>query len=213
MIVGVTGGIGAGKSSVCRVFEAEGGLAIDADAVGHETLEDPAVRRDLAEAFGEDVMDGEGRLVRREVARRAFASEASHARLNAIVWPRIGERLRATAEKALRDRPDRPVVIDAAMLLEWGDPDGLCDVTIVVTAPAAARRARTVARLGLTESEVEARMASQLSDEARARAVDYAIANDGSLEDLEERARAVWRQILGRYGGSDPGTGLRVAEQ
>jgi dephospho-CoA kinase len=213
VIVGVTGGIGAGKSSVCRIFEAEGALAIDADAVGHETLEDPAVRRDLAEAFGEDVLDGFGRLVRREVARRAFESEASHARLNAIVWPRIGARLRARAEEALRDRPGRPVVIDAAMLVEWGDPDGLCDFTIVVTAPASVRKVRTIARLGLTESEVEARMASQLPDEVRVQAADYVIDNDGSPEDLGERARAVWRQVLGRSLGTGPGAGLRDAEQ
>ena len=195
MIIGVTGGIGAGKSSVCRAFEACGALVVDADRIGHETVEVPAVLRELVAAFGEGILDGEGRLVRRELGRRAFASEASRQRLNAIVWPPLGQRLEARVRQALRKCPHRSVAIDAPVLLEWGDPDGLCEVVVVVTAPREVRLRRTVARLGISRAEVEARMASQLPEEDKIRAADYVIVNDGSPEELEEEARAIWQQI------------------
>ncbi len=198
MTVGVTGGIGAGKSSVCRIFEAEGALVVEADAVGHETVEGPAVLRELVAAFGADILDGEGRLVRRELGRRAFASEASRQQLNRIVWPTLGERLKARVREALLECPDRPVVIDAALLLEWGDPKAVCDALVVVTAPPKMRVARTVSRLGISEAEAEARMASQLSEEEKVRAADYVIVNDGSLEDLEQKAWAVWVRVQAR---------------
>ena len=196
MIVGVTGGIGSGKSSVCRVFEAGGALAVDADRVGHETVEDPEVIRELTAAFGADLLDGEGRLIRRELGRRAFGSEASRQKLNAVVWPALDRRLRARVQDALRECPERPVVIDAPLLLEWGRSEGLYEVLVVVTAPEEARMGRAAALLGITRAESEARMAWQWPDEEKARAADYVIVNDGSLEELEEKARAVWQQVL-----------------
>ncbi len=194
MTVGVTGGIGAGKSSVCRVFEAGGALVVEADAVGHETAAHPAVLPELMAAFGADITDGEGRLVRRELGQRAFVSEASRQKLNTIVWPALNRRLQALVRKALEERPDRAVVIDAALLVEWG---GLtCDALVVVTAPPEARVARTVSRLGISRAQAQARMASQLPDEEKVRVADYVIVNDGSLKELEAKARAVWTQIV-----------------
>ena len=198
MIVGVTGGIGAGKSSVCRVFEAGGALVVDADRVGHETVDDAEVIRELTAAFGADLLDGEGRLIRRELGRRAFISEASRQKLNAIVWPALDRRLRGRVQEALRECPERPVVIDAPLLLEWGRSEGLYDILVVVTAPKEVRMERAAARLGITRTEAEARMAWQLPDEEKARAADYVIVNDGSLGEVEERARAVWQQIRGK---------------
>ena len=198
MTVGVTGGIGAGKSSVCRIFEAEGALVVDADAVGHETVADPDVVRELAAAFGADILDSEGCLVRRELGRRAFASEAGRKQLNAIVWPPLDRRLRRRIREALDACPGRPVVVDAALLVEWGDPKAFCDLLVVVTAPREVRTARTMARLGISETEAGARMASQLPEEEKVRVADYVIVNDASAEELERKARAVWREIQDR---------------
>ena len=198
MTVGVTGGIGAGKSSVCRIFEAEGALVVDADAVGHETVADPDVLRELAAAFGSDILDAEGRLVRRELGRRAFASEAGRKHLNAIVWPPLDRRLRRRIREALDECPGRPVVVDAALLVEWGDSKAFCDLLVVVTAPREVRTARTMARLGISETEAGARMASQLPEEEKVRVADYVIVNDASAEELERKARAVWREIQDR---------------
>jgi dephospho-CoA kinase len=187
--------MGAGKSTVCRVFESQGALVIDADTIGHETLGDPDVRRGLVAEFGDAVLDSDGRIVRPELGRRAFASPEARERLNAIVWPALGRRLDAARERALQERPDRPVVIDAALLIEWGDPRAFCDVLVVVTARAQLRKERSMQRLGITEPEAEARMVSQLPDDQKTRVADHVIRNDGSPEELEQRALVLWREI------------------
>ena len=87
MTIGVTGGIGSGKSTVCALFGAWGADLVDADKVGHEVLEDPEVKRALLEAFGDEISNSDGSLDRRELGRRAFATEASRLRLTDIVWP------------------------------------------------------------------------------------------------------------------------------
>ena len=195
MIVGVTGGIGAGKSRVCEVFAREGAYVIEADEVGRQAVEDPAVMRALTGAFGEGILDENRVLDRRKLGRRAFASAEGRDRLNAIVWPPLGEQLKDCARSALAQRPERPVVIDAALILEWGDHRGLCDVLVVVTAPEAVRIRRTMDRKGLSEAEVRDRMACQLPESDMIEAADYLIENAASTTELETLALAVWRQI------------------
>ncbi|MDA0748206.1 MAG: dephospho-CoA kinase [bacterium] len=195
MKVGVTGGIGAGKSSVCRLLGELGALVIEADAVGHEAVQDPVVLKELVADFGADILDEAGKLNRRELGRRAFATEAGRKRLNEIVWPLLGRLLLDRAEEALAAQPHRPVVIDAALLVEWGTPKSICDVLVVVTAPQEIRVRRTMERMGLSEAEVEARMASQFPEEEKVRLADYVIVNDGSEMELVEKTRAVWEQI------------------
>ncbi len=196
MIVGVTGGIGAGKSRVCDVFAREGAYVIEADEVGRDAVEDPAVLRALADSFGGDILDENGVLVRRELGRRAFASAEARDRLNAIVWPPLGRMLREDSRRALDECPGRSVVIDAALFLEWGDHRELCNVLVVVTAPEGVRIRRAMERKGLSEAEVRDRMASQMSESEKVKAADYVIENAGSVANLETRALAVWRRIL-----------------
>lgn len=195
MIVGVTGGIGAGKSRVCEVFAREGAYVIDADELGRQAVEDPAVMLALTRAFGEGILDENGVLNCRELGRRAFASAEARDRLNAIVWPALREQLQGCAGSALVQRPERPVVIDAALILEWGDHRGLCDVLVVVTAPEAVRIRRAMERKGLSEGEVRDRMACQLPESDKIEAADYVIENAASTTELETRGLAVWRQI------------------
>jgi dephospho-CoA kinase len=197
VIVGVTGGIGAGKSCVCGFFAREGARVIEADEVGRRAVEDPAVLRALAGTFGRDILDDNGVLVRRELGRRAFASAEARDRLNVIVWPPLGRMLREDSRRALAECPNRPVVIDAALFLEWGDHRALCDVLVVVTAPEAIRIQRAMERKGLSEAEVRDRMASQMSESEKVRAADYVIENAAKVAELEARALAVWRRIVG----------------
>jgi len=198
VIIGVTGGIGAGKSTVSRIFAGMGALVIDADAVGHEVLRDAAAIRELTEAFGTDILDGDGQVVRRELGRRAFFSDAQREVLNAIVWPRLRRLLNAKIQRALGEQPTRPVVVDAALLVERGDPKSLVDVLVVVTAPEDVRVRRTMDRLGISEAEVKARMAAQLPEDVKLRAADYAVVNDGTPEICRERARVVWQEMVER---------------
>ncbi len=196
MIVGVTGGIGAGKSRVCEVFACHGAYVIEADEVGRAAVEDPAVLRSLTETFGPGILDENGVLVRRELGRRAFASTDARDRLNAIVWPTLAAMLKDCARSALAEHPERPVVIDAALILEWGDRRELCDTLVVVTAPETVRIRRAMERKGLSEAEVRERMACQLPESVKVEAADFVIENAGSAEELETWAREVWRQIV-----------------
>ncbi len=202
MTIGVTGGIGAGKSEVCRAFEVLGGLVIDADKVGHEALEDPNIARELADTFGEGILDEGGGVVRRELGLRAFSSEESRLRLNAIVWPSISSRIRNRILEARSKQSERTVVIDAAMMIEWGDPKTQCDVLVVVAAPQEIRKRRTMARLEISEAEVEARMASQIPQAEKVRLADYVIENAGSASELESEAARIWEQIHDESGKS-----------
>ena len=197
MTIGVTGGIGSGKSTVCRLFGGWGAIVLDADREAHDALEDSDVYRALVQAFGSSILDGSGQLLRRELGRVAFADDPGRETLTGIVWPAVGRRLKAGVRKAVDEDRDRPVVIEAPVLLEWGDPDGLCDVVVVVTGSEDLRIERTMENLGLTEEEVRARMRHQMSEEEKVRHADHVIVNDGTLAQLETRAREVWATLTG----------------
>lgn len=198
MRIGVTGGTGAGKTTVCSLYERLGAARVDADRVGHETLEVPKVRDELVAAFGPEVVDENGRIVRRELGRRAFASDAGRETLNRIVWPPLDRLLQEKVRGLLAENPDRPVVVDAALILEFGSPERLCDVLVVVTADRETRKRRTMERLGIDAEQAEARMAAQLPDEEKVAAADYVIRNDGTQADLERKAGEVWEAITGK---------------
>ena len=195
MIIGVTGGIGAGKSTVCEVFEEAGARVIDADAVGHEILRDPIVIRNLADVFGRKVLDPDGQIARRELGKRAFVSDKSREKLNAIVWQPLRQLLLDKIHAALDREPTRPVVVDAALLVERGDPKKIVDVLVVVTAPEALRIQRTMARLGISRAEVVARLSAQLSEEDKVAVADFVIVNDKTPAVCHQRARAVWNKL------------------
>lgn len=195
MIVGVTGGIGAGKSTVCAVFEEAGAHVIDADAVGHAVLLDPAVIRNLADAFGPEILDAGGQVIRRAVGKLAFASDEGREKLNAAVWQPLRQALLHNIQAALDRDPNRPVVVDAALLLERGDPKAWIDILVVVTAPEPVRIERTMARLGISEDEVKARMAAQLPEKAKVAVADFVVVNDATLTACRQRAACVWQQL------------------
>ena len=195
MIIGVTGGIGAGKSTVCAVFEKAGAHIIDADATGHEVLRDPIVIRNLTDVFGRKILDADGQIARRELGKRAFASDKNRDKLNAIVWQPLRQLLLDRIEAALNREPARPVVVDAALLVERGDPKKIVDVLVVVTAPEALRIQRTMARLGISRAEVMARLSAQLPEEDKVAVADFVIVNDKTPVVCRQHARAIWNKL------------------
>ena len=194
MTIGVTGGIGSGKSTVCALFGAWGADLVDADKVGHEVLEDPEVKRALLEAFGDEISNSDGSLDRRELGRRAFATEASRLRLTDIVWPEVGKRLLDTVTR-FRESGSEILVVEASVLLERGDPEGIYETVVVVTAPEDLRIERTMKRLGITEAEVRDRMRHQMPEAEKIERADYVIVNDKGVDVLEARARKLWADL------------------
>jgi dephospho-CoA kinase len=190
--VGLTGGIGSGKSEVARMLAAHGALVIDADRLAREVVEPgtPGFAR-VVEAFGPDVVAPDGRLDRKALAALVFSDAGELARLNAIVHPLVGD---LTVELVAEAPADSVVVHDVPLLVENG-LEGAYDLVVVVDAPEDVRLARLVAR-GLTEQDALARMAAQASTEERLAAADYLVENDAGLADLRAQVDHLWRNLL-----------------
>jgi dephospho-CoA kinase len=193
-IVGVVGRAGSGKSTVARTLAADGAPLIEADRIGHQVTDhDPEVRAALIAEYGDDVYRPDGALDRARVGRRVFADRAALERLNRLVHPRIVRAMRAEIA-ALSARGYRgPVVVDAALMLDWGF-ERECDAIFAVTAPEALQVERLIAARGWSEDQARARLAAQRPNEAFAAAADVVLENHGSLGDLERRAREAMRR-------------------
>jgi dephospho-CoA kinase len=193
--LGVTGGIGSGKSTVCRMLEEQGAEVFYADAEAKALMEDdPAVRSDVIAAFGPASYDAAGRLNRAYLAAAVFGDPVQVARINAIVHPRVYQRFEVRKRDAL-ERGVPLLVHEAALIFEAGGEQYL-DAVAVVEAPREARIVRVVARDGVAPEAVEARMAHQFPPDELRRRADFVIENTGTLADLRTRVEALYRQLV-----------------
>lgn len=193
LTVGLTGGMGSGKSSVSARLREHGARVVDADAIAREVVApgEPALA-ELAEAFGADVIGADGTLDRALLARRAFADEASRRRLNAITHPRIAAR---TAELFALARPGEVLVHDMPLLIENGLA-GDHDLVVVVHAPEETRVRRLVESRGVDAADARRRIAAQIDDATRLAAADVVLDNSGTREGLVEQVDRLWRGRL-----------------
>lgn len=193
--VGLTGGIGAGKSEVSRLLVECGAVLIDADRIAREVVEPgtPGLAA-VVEAFGEDVLTADGRLDRPKLGSIVFTDPAKLATLNAIVHPLVGTRSRELERGAAADAV---VVHDVPLLTENGLAP-LYDVVVVVDAAPETQLDRLVRLRGMTEEDARARMAAQAPREQRLEIADIVIDNDVPLEDLRRRVRDVWADLAHR---------------
>jgi dephospho-CoA kinase len=191
MRVGLTGGIGSGKGEVGAVFASLGALLIDADELAREAVApgSDGLRRVL-ERWPE-TRAADGTLDRTALAAKVFADPGARADLNAIVHPAVRE-LAAARERSAA--PGQVVVHEVPLLFET-DFDRGCDATVVVVAEPERRIARVLQRSGLSREEVERRMAAQMDPAEASRRATFTIVNDGSLDEVRARARAVWEAL------------------
>ncbi|NBB74197.1 MAG: dephospho-CoA kinase [Bacteroidetes bacterium] len=198
--LGVTGGIGSGKTTVCRFLEEQGASVFYADIEAKRLMqEDPAVRAEIEAAFGPESYTADGALDRAYLAEQVFGDEAKLERLNAIVHPRVFASFEAAKERA-RGEGVALLVHEAALLFEAGG-DAHVDATAVVDAPEADRIDRVTERDDVTADQVRARMQHQLPPAELRRRADYVIDNDGSLDDLRRKTIALYRAVV---DGSEP---------
>lgn len=192
--VGLTGGIGSGKSTVARMLGGAGFAVVDADQVARDIMEPGSpVLEEVAAAFGADLIGDDGALDRGELARRAFATTEDTQRLNAITHPAIrteSERRFAAAEEA----GEQAVIYDMPLLVDLGLNQDM-DLTVVVDVDKEERIRRLVDKRGLDEADARARMAQQIDDATRLAAADVVLDNNGLLDALEPQVAALIKKI------------------
>ncbi|MGW4230704.1 dephospho-CoA kinase [Streptomyces sp. NPDC004980] len=193
--VGLTGGIGAGKSEVSRLLVSYGAVLVDADRIAREVVEPgtPGLAS-VVETFGPGILAADGTLDRPALGAIVFADPERLAALNALVHPLVGARS-AELERAVG--PDAVVVHDVPLLTENGLAP-LYDLVVVVDATPATQLDRLVRLRGMTESDARARMAAQATREQRLAVADLVVDNDGPLEHLEPQVRKVWSELTAR---------------
>ena len=200
LLVGLTGGIGSGKSEVSKRLAALGAVVVDADKVAREVVEPgtPGLR-DVVTAFGSEVLLPDGALDREGLGRIVFGDPEKLAQLNAIVHPLVGERIAAIMAEVERDRPDAVVVYDVPLLVENNLQDRY-DAVVVVAASPDTQLQRLVEHRGMPAEDAKARIAAQAPLEAKLAVADYVINNDGDLAALDEQVGKVWRDLMERVG-------------
>jgi dephospho-CoA kinase len=195
LLVGLTGGIGSGKSTVAGMLAERGAVVIDADRLARDAVAPGTKGFDaVRDRFGDAAIASDGALDRAALARIVFADDEARAALEAIVHPEVQRRIAEAV--AAHAQTDDVVVVDSPLLIETGAHEGF-EVVVVVTAPIAERVARLAAR-GMSEEDVLARDAAQMPLEEKAALADVVVNNDGSLDDLEGKVDRLWADLSER---------------
>lgn len=196
LLVGLTGGIGSGKSTVARLLERRGAIVIDADHLAREAVARGTAGFDrVVDTFGPDVLRPDGDLDRVRLAAIIFADPERRAALEAIVHPEVARRFGDRVEE-LRDS-GRVVVYVSPLLVELGLAPAF-DVVVIVTASPHLRVSRVASDRDLSPEDVRARMAAQATDEQRMEVADVLVDNDGSLAELEPQIDRLWSDLEAR---------------
>ena len=193
LTVGLTGGIGSGKSAVARLLAERGAVVVDADRLAREAL-DPGTPglAAVVEEFGPGVLRADGSLDRPALGRLVFADDTRRAALEAIVHPYVGRR---SAELTAAAPADAVVVHDVPLLVE-NHLEARYDVVVVVEAGEEVRLARLAESRGMPAAEARSRMAAQATDDQRRAVADVVLANDGDLDDLARQVDVLWDRLV-----------------
>lgn len=199
LIVGVTGGIGSGQTTVCNFFEQWGCKIINADQKAKEVIQkDKALQRELKATFGKEIFTSNRKLDAKKLAELVFRNELETQKLNQLVHPRMVEVLIEEMERARFSGKFPIVVIDAALIYEISI-EKMFDAVVVVNAPLAQRQQRVRERDGMSKKQLKERMDRQIPLEDKVKWADYVIENDGTLEELEARSKKVFQQLMRQY--------------
>ena len=200
LTIGLTGGIGSGKSTVAKILAEFGAPIIDADKVAHTTYAPGAASyAAVIAAFGAEIVAPDRTIDRKKLGAIVFGNPDRLNKLTSIVWPATFEAIRENLADLRACGTKTPVIVEAAILIEanW---QPLCDEIWLVRASRQAVIDRIERQRGLKPAETEARIRAQLSDDERARHASLVIDNDGSLDELREKLNRIWRDALRRNG-------------
>ena len=193
---GLTGGIASGKTSVAGLFRSMGAYVADADEISRHALDRGTdCYEKTVEAFGRGILCADGAVDRKKVASIVFSDSKAMAMLNGIIHPYVREIIRSDSARAYAEDPKRMIVWDVPLLFETGYDTEVAK-TIVVTARQSLRIQRVVERDGSTKAAALRRIRAQMPDREKVRRADYVIRNNGSWEELEQRTREVFYELL-----------------
>lgn len=201
-VIGLTGGIAAGKSAVARLFCELGALHLDADQLARRVVaEDAGLLEAMVQAFGEQIRTAQGTLDRAVLGRMVFSDAEARGRLEALTHPAIAARASVELEALRRAGHRAPVIYEAALLVETGRHNDM-DLLVVVVADMAARLRRLTERDGFTEAEATQRFAAQMPQEDKAALADYVIDNTGPLDQTRRQVKIIWDKITAAAAGA-----------
>ncbi len=196
LLIGITGGIACGKTEVAEVFREKGAVILSGDQIGKEVVEkDKKVLKELVRTFGQDILNRNGTLNRRRLGERAFAARESKDKLNQMVHPRLLKELRKRIQSLRKKRKDSVVVVDAALIVEWGLQEEL-DYLVFVESKREEKIRRLQKEKGYSRREALDRIKSQLPEMDKKKKADFVIGNDKGLKELREKANRVWKKIV-----------------
>jgi dephospho-CoA kinase len=198
LVLGLTGGIGTGKSEVTRALAGLGASVIDADRVGHEAYRPhQGIWQEVVQAFGEEILQPDGEVDRKALGAIVFSQPDARAKLNGIMHPWMAKEIERRIDQMRQDGVE-VVVLEAALLIEAGW-QGLVDELWVTTADEEEAVTRVSLRSGLSEEQVRGRMATQMPVAEKIRQADVVIDNSGNLEGLQRRVAQEWNvRVKGR---------------
>ena len=197
LIVGLTGGVASGKSTVSQVFREEGAYLIDADQIARELVQPHTpVWQELIKLFGEEILQKDGSIHRKKLAAMVFSHPEKRGLLNQLLHPRIREERRRRVREIGQRDPEAIVVIDAALLVETGD-DRDMDWLVVVHASEAQQMERLEKRDGISREETRRIMDAQMPLEEKLKVADRVIRNEGSMDETRREARKVFQELKG----------------
>ncbi len=195
IVVGLTGNMASGKSTVATILKELGAYIIDADAIGHQIIgKGQPAWHDIVEEFGKEVLLADGSVNRKRLGEIVFSDREKLKRLNAITHPRIREEIERRIELIKKSSPRAIIVVDAALLIEVGSHRKV-DVVVVVTARKEQLIKRAMEKFSLTEGEAEKRLGAQMPQEEKLKYADFVIDNSGSLEKTAEAVRGLYEEL------------------
>ena len=210
-VIGLTGGIGSGKSTVSQMLEEKGAAVLSADLVGHEVyFPDSAAWREVVDAFGREILAAAGAIDRKKLGAIVFRDAEALRRLNAITHPRMKEMMRGKLA-ALRAQGAPVAVLEAALLFDAGWDDLVDEVWVTVAPPEVAAQ-RTAERSGLSQEEALARIKTQMGNEERVQRADVVIDTACPLEETRRQVDEEWARLQPRLGLPPAGMGRLTIE-
>ena len=196
VVIGLTGGVGTGKSTVAGMFKALGATVLDADAIAHTVMEPRRLAwREIVKTFGEGILNDDQTINRRRLAAVVFRDEAGRRRLERIIHPRVLREMRRRVRRLRRGRRTRAVVLDVPLLLETG-MERVADAVIVVTAPPRVLRGRLRRARGWSDTDIEGRRAAQWELSAKAALADHVIDNGNGVETTRTQVKQLWNRLV-----------------